>query len=77
MAKLRGLPCLVTLFFILSAPALAQLSTATMTGRVVDPSGAVVPRVSVTVVNTATSFKFVATTNDEGLFRVLSLQPGT
>ena len=54
----------------------AQIGTSTMTGRVTDTTGAVVPRVQVTIVQTATNFKFSAVTNEEGIYRVPSLQPG-
>ncbi|MCW5982397.1 MAG: TonB-dependent receptor [Bryobacteraceae bacterium] len=56
--------------------AFGQIGTSTITGRVVDPTGAVIPGVSVTVVQLATNFTFTATTNDEGLYRVQSLRPG-
>ena len=67
----------LTLVFLLCAlAAFGQIGTSTITGRVTDPSGAVVPNVSVTVVNTGTNFQFMAQTNSDGLFRVQSLQPG-
>lgn len=59
-----------------AALAPAQIGTATITGRVTDPSGAVVPNVAVTVVQTDTNFQSSTVTNAEGLFRVQSLQPG-
>jgi hypothetical protein len=62
--------------FLLLPSALAQFGTATITGRVTDPTGAVVPTVSVTVTNIETNFRYSAATNAEGLFRVTSLQPG-
>ena len=58
------------------ALAVAQIGTSTLTGRVTDSSGAVVPGVAVTVVNTDTNFQYAATTNQDGLFRVQSLPPG-
>ncbi len=54
----------------------AQIGTATITGRVTDPTGAVIANVSVTVLQPDTNFQFTATTNEDGLFRVQSLQPG-
>jgi len=54
----------------------AQIGTSTITGRVTDPTGAIVPGVNVTVVQTGTNFTFQAVTNTEGLYRVQSLQPG-
>src|SRR5207249_1802750 len=64
------------LFFLCVSASQAQIGTATITGRVTDATGAVVPGVAVTVVNTDTNFQFVTTTNADGLFRVQSLQPG-
>ena len=66
----------IGLVLMLTAAAAAQIGTSTITGRVTDPTGAVVPNVKVLVVNTDTNFMFNATTNEEGLFRVQSLQPG-
>ena len=54
----------------------AQIGTSTITGRVTDPSGAIVPEVKVTVVHKGTNFTNTVTTNTEGIFRVQSLQPG-
>ena len=59
-----------------SAAAYAQIGTSTLTGRVTDPTGAVVARVQVTVVQISTNFTSNTVTNEEGLYRVLSLQPG-
>ncbi|PYT26219.1 MAG: hypothetical protein DMG57_22350 [Acidobacteria bacterium] len=56
--------------------ALGQIGTSTITGRVTDASGAVVPKVAVTLVNTNTNFQFSTVTNSDGLFRIQSLQPG-
>lgn len=64
------------LWIFSSALTFAQIGTSTITGRVTDSTGAVVPNVSVLVVNTETNFQFTATTNQEGLYRVQSLQPG-
>ena len=55
----------------------AQVDTATIIGRVTDPSGAIVPNVQVTVVQTETNFRFSTVTNNEGLYRIQSLQTGT
>jgi hypothetical protein len=54
-----------------------QIGTSTITGRVTDSTGAVIPNVNVAVVQTTTNFTFSAVTNTEGLYRVLSLNPGT
>ena len=49
----------------------------TITGRVTDPSGSVIPGVRISLVQTKTNFRFQAVTNQEGIYRVQSLQPGT
>lgn len=65
------------LAFLLSlTAAFGQIGTSTITGRVTDTTGAVIPGVGVTVVQVQTNFTFTATTNNEGLYRVQSLQPG-
>ncbi|MCC6859554.1 MAG: TonB-dependent receptor [Bryobacterales bacterium] len=72
---LKNALCLVVALACASG-ALAQVGTSTITGRVSDMTGAVVPNVAVTVVNAQTSFQFKTVTNQEGIFRVQSLQPG-
>src|SRR5438128_332063 len=57
-------------------PVLAQSGRGTILGTVSDPSGAVVPQVSVTVSNTETNVKSVATTDELGNYRALYLIPG-
>src|SRR5690242_17987019 len=71
--------CSRCVFFliVLVASALAQVDTGTITGRVVDPSGSVVPNVQITLIQPETSFRFQAVSNGEGIFRIQSLQPGT
>src|SRR5437867_1385650 len=70
------LDCSPLLLFFCASLAFGQSGTSTMTGRVPDPCGAVVPGKAVTVVNANTNFQFSTVTNSEGLFRVQSLQPG-
>jgi len=54
--------------------ALAQ--TAQITGRVTDPSGAVIPGASITVANVATGVDRQVTTNEAGYYTVPLLPPG-
>jgi hypothetical protein len=61
----------------LAASGRAQVDTGTITGRVTDPSGAVIPDVRVSLVQPKTNFRFQAVTNADGIFRIQSLQPGT
>ena len=70
----QRLLCLTALY---SVAAYSQIGTSTLTGRITDTTGAVVPKVSVTVVQTGTNFTQNTVSNDEGIYRVLSLQPGT
>ena len=60
----------------LPAGMLAQGASATVSGFVVDSSGAKIPSATVTFVNTATGVSGVATTNGAGLYRLSGLLPG-
>lgn len=51
--------------------------TGTITGSVLDPSGAVIPNASVSVTNDSTSAVFKTTTGSAGIYRVVSLTPGS
>jgi len=66
-----GWAALVVLTAIaLAVPSIAQVTTATIYGRVEDPSGAVIPGASVDVINEATGITKAATTNDRGEFAI-------
>jgi hypothetical protein len=73
----RSLSVVVSVWISLAGLALAQLDTGTITGRVTDPSGSVIPSVRISLVQPETNFRFSAVTNAEGIFRIQSLQPGT
>ena len=60
-----------------AAPARAQDARGSISGRVIDTSGAVLPGVSVTIVNTETNTPSTTTTSDQGRYAVLYLLPGT
>ena len=51
--------------------------TATLTGRVTDPSGAVIAGVKVEATNVETSVTYTGETNEEGLYNIPNLPPGT
>lgn len=55
----------------------AQKTTGTITGTITDPSGAVVPDATVTVVNENTGATRTATSNEQGSFSFPELQAGT
>jgi len=57
--------------------ALAQETTATISGTAKDASGAVVPGVTVSVKNVATSVSRSAVTDSEGRYTVPELAPGS
>ncbi len=64
------------LVFFLTSPVLASGPTGTITGTVTDPSGAVVTKARIKVINEATNAVREAETNDDGDFTVALLQPG-
>ncbi len=76
----RGRKCLVfqgLLFFLMSGFLRAQTpGTGAITGRIIDPSGALVTDAQVSVVSEETNSVRIATTTPEGLFRVSLLPPG-
>jgi carboxypeptidase family protein len=51
--------------------------TATLTGRVTDPSGGVIAGVKVQATNVETNVTFSAETNTQGLYNIPNLPPGT
>src|SRR5260370_38198161 len=57
--------------------AFAQTATATLSGTVLDPNGAVVPAANITVTSVATGIQRTATTNDQGYFSIPLLKPST
>src|SRR5712691_2060431 len=75
----HGVKVLVLIFVLgLTVPMRAQLGNeGSIEGIVTDPSGAVVPGVSLKAGNTDTSATFTATSDASGLFRFLILPVGT
>jgi hypothetical protein len=65
----------ITLGMFLSAALLAQ--TASITGRITDPGGAVVPNATVTAQSTTTGVTSTATSNGEGYYSIPALNPGS
>src|SRR5215467_12081627 len=61
---------------ILSLPILTQAQTASITGTVTEPSGAVVPGATIAVRNTATNSTRTLESNGVGSYRVENLVPG-
>ena len=61
---------------ILAGSLMANAQTAQLTGRITDPSGAVVPGVKIVVTNVDNSSRRETVSNDEGYYTVPLLQPG-
>ena len=68
---------LALLMAVVAASVGAQEFRATMTGRVTDEQGAVLPGVTVAVTNANTNGSLTAVTNESGVYTVTPLQPGT
>ena len=64
----------LTLFW--SAPAEAQVSGATMSGLITDPSGAGIPNANVSIKNVGTGEVREVPTNDDGFYSAPNLLPG-
>ena len=69
---------LFTLFFTLMAGVVAhaQVTGATLSGTVTDPSGGVVPNATVSATNTATAVTRDANSDSAGLYSIPNLVPG-
>src|SRR5258706_9043640 len=80
MATFRKGLCLsivsIAALILLVIPAVAQLPTGTILGVAKDTSGGVLPNVTVTIKNVDTQSKRVATTGDDGFYRVPELAVG-
>src|SRR5215469_1912411 len=67
----------VVVLQLLSCPLLrAQSDTATLSGRIADASGAVIPGVRVVATNGGSGLKSTTATNDSGVYVVQDLRPG-
>jgi outer membrane receptor protein involved in Fe transport len=68
---------LVTMVFLFSEPVMAQATSGTLRGSVVDPNGGVIAGATVTVKNEATGIEGSSTTTSgDGIFVVTNLFPG-
>ena len=61
---------------LLALPVSAQIDTGIISGKVVDPSGAVVPGAEITVTQVETNIQSKGQSNEDGKFRVPSLKIG-
>jgi Carboxypeptidase regulatory-like domain/TonB dependent receptor len=74
---MRQLTLLITMFLFFVSQAVAQTTFGSITGSVTDPSGAVVPGVTVSVTNEGTGLERKVTTSASGVFNVPNLDVGT
>ena len=64
------------IFGLAQTNSFAQTITATITGEVKDPNGAIVPGATVTATSVETGLSKSAQTNDDGRYTITFLQPG-
>jgi hypothetical protein len=62
--------------FLFAAAGSVHAQQASIAGRVVDASGAIIPGATITATNVDTGIKSVATTNADGLYEIPALSPG-
>jgi hypothetical protein len=74
---LIGMAVVLLLAGFSPSPARAQVYSASVTGVVTDPSGAVIPDAKVTATNTSNGFTYSTTTNAGGRYTIEDLPPGT
>jgi outer membrane receptor protein involved in Fe transport len=73
---LRACPLVLLTLVPFAVSAGAQTATGTLTGIVSDTTGAVMPAVSISARNAATGVTRTATTDGEGRYRMVNLEPG-
>ena len=71
----RNLVCLV-FFLVANAALYSQQPSASVVGRVTDPSGAIIPGVSIKITNLDTNVSRTGKSNDAGEYTVPFLSPG-
>ncbi len=74
---MNRIPLCLALLFALAAALMAQVPTGTITGNVLDPSGAVIANAAITVTNKSNGATRVARTDGNGAFSVASLPAGS
>ena len=77
MRKIISSMIVLCSLWLAATPAVAQQTTGSITGRIVDDQGAAVPGATVTVKNPATGFTRTDVSDGEGIFRLTALPVGT
>jgi Carboxypeptidase regulatory-like domain len=68
---------LLCLWLSLGIAASGQAGFGSISGKITDPSGAVVPSAKITITNTATNLRSETVTNSDGEYQVFQLIPGS
>jgi hypothetical protein len=76
LRTLLGFAIVASLYTLACPYLLAQSDTATLSGRITDPSGSVISGVEVVAANNSTGIKVTAQSNDSGIYVVQDLRPG-
>ncbi len=71
------LPSLLAVILLIASPAFGQINTATVSGRITDPSSAVIPHVQIRITNQGTGAVKTTNSNAEGEYSFTFLAPGT
>jgi outer membrane receptor protein involved in Fe transport len=74
--SMQRLGILSLLLLFLAVSARAQVSTASISGVIRDPAGAVIPGASIVLTNVDTSVARTSTTNEAGAYGFVSIPPG-
>jgi Carboxypeptidase regulatory-like domain/TonB dependent receptor/TonB-dependent Receptor Plug Domain len=77
LLRLRELVCAVFLSFLFIHSSFAQSPSGTISGIVTDPSGAAIAEAEILVVNDTTRVQYPGRTNQEGIYLVSNLPPGS
>lgn len=77
MRDLRSLLSIISILIFSSCLLYSQTPTATLNGRVLDPTRAVIQGATVDAINVSTNIHHTTRTNDNGLFVIVDLLPGT
>ena len=73
----KGLRGLLFILLLAASPGYAQLDRGTITGTVLDASGAAIPNASVVITMTGTNAVYPTQTNDVGQYNIPNLPIGT
>src|SRR5690348_7257909 len=77
MKEIKSILGAVLMLGMTTSTLVAQVTGATMTGKVTDPNGAVIPNASVELVRSSTDTHRTFTSNETGVYTAPNLQPGT